>query len=407
MDDLALRLTAASDRSELARLLEQHLRERFPADPVVVYLMQQDGSFLAGSREPLLELGGLPDELPVREGAEGDGGEAGGALASAPLRGLLARLEPEGSIPIPDRADRWVGLIVLGRRVDGRSWEPEHATLRSIASHAGVALEIIQLAEQLAERMHAERSNDREIAIARDVQYRLLPQRLPPLRSLELAAHCIQARSVGGDYYDFLDLGEERTALVLADVSGKGMSAALRMANLHAHLRSQLASAPRDPLRVLRQVNRMLCESTEPGHFATLFIGIYDDPTHRMSYINAGHNPPLLLRASGPAEWLSATATVLGSFESWDCALGRTQLEPGDVLIAYSDGLTEAGSGSDLFGEKRLEAAARELSGSSAEDVLAGLLARAEAFAHGQPADDLTLLVARRRRRDGGAARAE
>src|SRR5207248_6086960 len=127
------------------------------------------------------------------------------------------------------------------------------------------------------------------------VQARLLPQSVPALRTLDCAARCIQARSVGGDYYDFLALDPGQTGFVLADVSGKGVHAALRMANLHAHVRSQAASAPQDPLRVLRQVNRMLIESWPSGHFATLFSGVYTDATRRLRYINCGHDPPLCL----------------------------------------------------------------------------------------------------------------
>jgi serine phosphatase RsbU (regulator of sigma subunit) len=101
---------------------------------------------------------------------------------------------------------------------------------------------------------------------------------------------------VGGDYYDFLPLGPGRVGLVIADISGKGVHAALRMANLQAHLRSQAGVAPEDPLRVLRQVNRMLCESTDAGHFATLFLGVYADHSRRLTYINCGHNPPVCVR---------------------------------------------------------------------------------------------------------------
>src|SRR5262245_7379514 len=114
---------------------------------------------------------------------------------------------------------------------------------------------------------------ERELEIAREVQGRLLPRVVPELERLEIAAACIQARAVGGDYYDFLDLGPRQFGFVLADVSGKGIHAALRMANLQAHLRSQVINAPQDPLRVLRLVNRMLFEATDPGEFATLFLG--------------------------------------------------------------------------------------------------------------------------------------
>jgi serine phosphatase RsbU (regulator of sigma subunit) len=237
--------------------------------------------------------------------------------------------------------------------------------------------------------------SDREIEIAREVQKRLFPQRVPELPHLQLAARCIQARSVGGDFYDFLDLGQDRLGLVLGDVSGKGIPAALRMANLQAYLRVLTDSAPQDPLRVVRQVNRSLRQTTPPGDFATLFFGVFADPARRLTYINCGHNPPLCLRRNGTVEWLAATATVLGAFEDWECALGRTQLAPGDLLVAYSDGVTEARSGNEHFGEERLLDAVRGSPDSAPEPIVSRILDRVQAFSAGDQSDDLTLLVAR------------
>ena len=257
------------------------------------------------------------------------------------------------------------------------------------------ALEVVRLAEKLAERLDVERRAERELSLAREVQAKLFPQRLPSLRTLELAARCIQARSVGGDYYDFIELGPEQVGLVLADVSGKGVHAALRMANLQAHVRSQAASAPQDPLRVLRLVNRMLCEATPAGHFATLFFGVYNDASRRFSYINCGHNPAFCLRRDGSVERLGATATVLGIFEDWECALGRLPMHPGDLLAIYSDGITEATRQNEQFGEERLIEALRLDPASPVEDAVTHVLARVQEFSSGEQMDDLTLVVAR------------
>ena len=236
-----------------------------------------------------------------------------------------------------------------------------------------------------------------ELEIAREVQVRLLPQSVPQLERLELAATCIQARAVGGDYYDFLDLGPRQLGFVLADVSGKGIHAALRMANLQAHLRSQVINAPQDPLRVLRMVNRMLCESSATGQFATLFFGAFTEATRRLTYINCGHNPPLCLRAGGEVEWLTATATVIGAFREWDCLLGRTLLAPGDVFVGYSDGLTEAMRDGEPFGEARLMEALQELSRLAPKQLVAELLRRVQEFCEGGSSDDLTLVIGKGR----------
>ena len=257
-----------------------------------------------------------------------------------------------------------------------------------------MALENIRLAGEIAERMEAERQVSREMAIARDVQDRLLPQVLPQLEHLEVAARCIQARAVGGDFYDVLDLGPGRVGLALADVSGKGIHAALLMANLQARLSGQLGLSPDDPVRCLRQINQMLWKATDPGHFATLFLGIFEDATRRLTYVNCGHNPPVWLRRDGSIEMLGATATVIGAFEDWPCTSMSVQLSAGDLLAIYSDGLTEAMRGDEQFGEERLVTALAGLCGRSADDVVSGLLREVQDFCGGGSSDDLTLLIA-------------
>ena len=193
--------------------------------------------------------------------------------------------------------------------------------LASVASQAGIAMRSITLAEKMAERMEAERRAEQEMQIARQVQSRLLPQEAPSLETLECAGKCIQTRAVGGDYYDFLDLGSGRLGLVLADIAGKGISGALLMANLQANLRSQYALALEDIPRLLRSVNHLFYKNTETNNYATTFFSVYDDETRRLRYVNCGHNPPMLVRANGDVERLNATATVLGLFEEWDCTV--------------------------------------------------------------------------------------
>jgi serine phosphatase RsbU (regulator of sigma subunit) len=289
-----------------------------------------------------------------------------------------------------------MGLLVLGLRLSEEPYSGEDKRLlASIAVQAGTALENIRLAEEIAERMEAERRVSREMGIAREVQRRLLPQTPPRLQSLEVAAQCLQARAVGGDYYDFLDLGAGRVGFVLADVSGKGIQAALLMANLQAHLRSQSGTTPDDPVRMLRQVNHMLLGSTDAGHFATLFLGVYDDAARSLAYVNCGHNPPVWLRRDGSVTMLAATATVVGAFDPWACAAVHIQLSAGDLLVVYSDGVTEAAHGEEQFGEERLLAALRDHAAEPPERIVSALLERVQEFSAGTQSDDLTLLVAR------------
>src|SRR5207244_9996950 len=149
-----------------------------------------------------------------------------------------------------------------------------------------------------AQKLESERRTAQELEIAKQVQARLFPQRLPAMQNLEYAGACIQAHQVGGDYHDFLDLGRGRLGLAIGDISGKGIAAALLMANLQANLRSLCAIALDEPQRLLRSVNRLFCENTPDGAFATLFFAEYDDSAGRLRYANCGPLSALLLRAA-------------------------------------------------------------------------------------------------------------
>jgi serine phosphatase RsbU (regulator of sigma subunit) len=233
--------------------------------------------------------------------------------------------------------------------------------------------------------------------IAKEVQTRLLPQTAPVLQTLECAGRCLQAARVGGDYYDFLELGQGRVALVLADVSGKGVHAALLVANLQAHLRS-LSQTARDAaglVETLRQVNRVLWKSTAAEHYATLFVGVYDDATRRLTYVNCGHNPPMLLRADGSVDRLPSTATVIGMFETWECEACEIELGPGDLLAISSDGVTEAMLGEEEFGESRFLDVLRQTRRLPLEQVVTAVFTAVQQFSAGNQSDDLTLVVAR------------
>ena len=147
--------------------------------------------------------------------------------------------------------------------------------------------------------MEVDRRVSRELEIAREVQAKLLPQERPVLASLDYAGACLQARIVGGDYFDFVSLSPDRFGLVLADISGKGISAALLMASLQANLRAQYANAPHDLAQVLGTVNKIFFDSTASNHYATLFFGVYHEADRTLHYANCGHLPPILLRANG------------------------------------------------------------------------------------------------------------
>ena len=196
---------------------------------------------------------------------------------------------------------------------------------------------------------------------ARAVQMGLLPQEKPRLETLDYAGNCIQALTLGGDYYDFLDMGPGVVGFVLADVSGKGIAAALLMASLQGSLHSQYSTGSKDIPQLLASVNRHFYKHTAKDRYATLFFGRYSDATRTLHYVNCGHNPPVLLRKGGAVERLDATATVLGLFSDWNCSVAEARLETGDVLSLYTDGITETtGHSGEEFGEARLLNAAHE-----------------------------------------------
>ena len=235
-----------------------------------------------------------------------------------------------------------------------------------------------------------------EIAVARTVQRKFFPRNKPALRTLDYSGQCIQARTVGGDYYDFLDMGPGRVGFVLADVAGKGVAAALLMANLQGSIRNRAGIDAQNLPSLLTAVNDHLFNHTEPDRYATLFFGCYDDNSRNLGYVNCGHSPPLLLRNHGGVDRLAATATVLGLFGEWECSMAETHMEPGDVLSIFTDGITEttAATGEE-FGEDRLLRVLEATRDLQAEGIVSHVGHAVEQFRSSDHLqDDVTLVVA-------------
>jgi serine phosphatase RsbU (regulator of sigma subunit) len=213
---------------------------------------------------------------------------------------------------------------------------------------------------------------------------------------LDYAGVCTQALSVGGDYYDFLDLGQERIGLVVGDISGKGIAAALLMANLQANLRSRTAVAVENPEEFLASVNRLFHDNTTDNAFATVFFAEYDNRCQCMRYANCGHLPAILLRGDGSFETLNPTATVLGVFRDWNCTVEHCAMHPGDVLALYTDGVTEAfNSDEEEFGEERLVDALRRHREKPARSIVTSIVEEVLRFSTPEQHDDITLIVAK------------
>ncbi len=248
----------------------------------------------------------------------------------------------------------------------------------------------------IAEKLEAELRAAQEMEIAKQVQARLFPQKAPPVATLDYAGACIQARQVGGDYYDFLELGRERLGLVIGDIAGKGIAAALLMASLQASLRGQSAIALDQPERLLQSANQLFYENTSDNAYATLFFAEYDDSLQRLRYANCGHLSGLLLRSDGVLERLDSTGTVLGLFKEWDCSVEERQLFAGDVLVLYTDGVTESFNASEEeFGEERLVDALRLNRELPSDALVASIVSDIQEFSRREQYDDITLIVAK------------
>jgi sigma-B regulation protein RsbU (phosphoserine phosphatase) len=401
LQDLVERTRAATDRRELLALMQQHVHDALMPRSLAVYV-REGGDLLRAQGDripPGLET--LSARLPIV--AELESRNRPWETSRLPLAAdeatALGALDPECLVPMLGRDGQLGGLLVLGQR---RSEEPysgeDKRLLLSVASQAGLALESFRLAEQMAERLEAERRTSHEMALARQVQLGLLPQQAPSLDTLECAGDCVQTRAVGGDYFDFVDVEPGRLGLVLADISGKGFPAALLMASLQASLRSRPPAAFQQLPEQLQAVNQLLYRYSAPNRFATLFFGLYDDRSRLLRYVNCGHNPPMLLRSDGSLERLMPTAMVLGLLEPWESTTGEVDLGPGDLLAVYSDGVTEAFSDDDEeFGEERLLSILRQHHSQPLSPFVHSVIAAVQEWSGSFQEDDLTLLLARGR----------
>lgn len=291
----------------------------------------------------------------------------------------------------PPEVPAWGGIHTRFEDPDGNSF--------GLAGFDELTRTVEERRRVLARKAEAEQRHAQEIEIAKQVQARLFPQIHPPAKTLEYAGICLQARQVGGDYFDFLDLGQRRLGLVIGDVSGKGMAAALLMANLQANLRSQCTIAVSHPELFLSSVNRLFYENTTDSAYASLFFAEYDDDTQRLRYANCGHLSGLILREDHACERLDSTGTLLGLFQNWESPIAECQLYPGDVLALYTDGITEAcNEDGEEFGEDSLVERICRYRSESCEDALARITEEVRTRNPHEQQDDITLILAKCKR---------
>lgn len=319
--------------------------------------------------------------------------------------------------------DELVGIVALGERKGGKSFSSEDKKLlMAVASQMAVVIEN----SKLVERMVEEERLKRELALATEVQQRLFPQDVPQLSSIELAGFCQPARGIGGDYYDFIELEQGQTGIAIADVAGKGTAAALLMSIVQASLRSQAITQSQiigieNPLaEIVSTMNKLLWRSSGSASYATFFYAQFNEERKQLSYVNAGHNPPLLFRSrcfqkentnvnrkvslSGQSvaalecekiEQLRTGGLVLGLFEDFSWEQETIDLQSGDLLFAYTDGVTEAlNEREEEFGEERLKNLLCGLSDLSVDELKEKVFVELQTWCGNAPLyDDMTFVI--------------
>ncbi len=302
-------------------------------------------------------------------------------------------------LAVPLRVDnRITGMLAVTNRTPGRRWTADEIRLLEIvaANSAGV-IEQARLRVEAEKTKELEREKElmqRELSYARDRQMSLVPAAPLACGPWEIHGKVVPARQVGGDYYDYFPLGDGRFAITIADVSGKGVPASILMANVQGLLRA-FCDGDREITEAIRQVNRGVCRAVSGGNFITLFYGEVDYLRGVLRYTDAGHNYPMLRRADGSIEELAEGGLLLGLFDDAKYVCGEIPFTPGDSLLLYSDGISEANdSRGDLYGEDRLQSLWKECSTLPSGEVIGSLLKDVERFrgSAGQ-SDDMTAVV--------------
>lgn len=290
--------------------------------------------------------------------------------------------------------DKVIGVVEVINRNDGSNYSEDDITLlETLAHQAAIVIERAQLHQAALEKQRLEH----ELLFARQIQKRFLPEEPPRIPGVEIAAKSEPSTQVGGDYYDFIPLPDGRIGIAIGDVSGKDIPAALLMATARMALRTQAEEGVHSPSEILFKVNNTLYRDTSPERFLTLFYGVLDVQNLTLNYVNGAHNPPILYNTrSEEMRLLEVGGTLVGMFENAQYEEDMVQLKRGDVLVMYTDGITESMNASgEMFGEERLKELIVRYGGRlSAMQLLQRIYDEVRLFSEGMPQhDDLTLIV--------------
>ena len=407
--ELGDRVRTIGDRRELMKTVAERIAEAFHIPRVAAFLRVDTGFAPAfahgfGSCESIPEfsdangLAARVEGLAKPQTVYLDDERSWAKRESLPdtETAKLRDLGSEVLLPLRTKA-RAEGFLSLGPKASEAAYSPSDLQLlQSVANQTALSLDNTRLVEQVASEVARRERMTREIEIAREVQFTLLPQTPPVVEGLDLAGFCRPAAGIGGDYYDFIARdGERAVGLAIGDIAGKGIPAALLMAGLQAALRGQALDAGRDLTRVMSNVNRLIFESSPPNRYATFFYG--ERRGDAIAYVNAGHNAPMLMRRDGTIERLDRGGPVIGLMDIAVFEEGSIDVRPGDILLGYTDGVSECMSPKDEeWGEERLMAVLRSCASMRAAEIVARVMSEADAFANGaKQHDDMTLIVMR------------
>lgn len=407
MADLTEQVRTVLDPQELFQTVSERLKAALHVEDVTFFLRNGNG-FAPAYATGLQAVSNFPDDsVPVKRLATGHeplqiflddlASWCNRPEVATADRERLVSLGTQVLLPLSS-ADRLVGFASLGPK---RSEEPytnnDLRLLKAVGSQAGLALENSRLASSLATEAAQKERVHRELEIASEVQQRLFPQKSLIAEGVELAGLCRPALAVGGDYFDYFPLENGTVGLAVGDVAGKGLGAALVMATLQASLRTQVLDGDPDLASLLSRLNQVVYEASTRNRFATLFYAQYHQVSRQLTYVNAGHNPPFILRASGAVERLALTGIAVGLKRKRAYQQATVTLAPGDLLVAFTDGISEAmNHDREEWGEERLAACVAQLPGVTPQQAIAQIIAHADAFAAGATQhDDMTMVVLR------------
>lgn len=373
--DLGRGLSGTTDADEVAQMLMLTLAGRWAVSKYAVFSWKQ-------GQAPIERIKGFDS---MRAEAVRRHVESGETLTL-----------PAGSIVFPIRSgETMTGAVICGPRLGGRPYtEADREFGGGLVAQAAVALDNAWHFHETLIKQQMEK----ELTLAAGIQRDLFPKDMPALPGAELAARNRQARQVGGDYYDALPFGPDNHLLCVADISGKGLSAALLMSTIQATLRA-LLTEPTSLVTIATRTNDLLWASTPASKYATAFFCRYNPETGHADYVNCGHNDGILLRADGSVEMLTTTGLPVGLFPRRTYEGAEADVRPGDLLFLYSDGVTEACTEDEdnQFGTDRLVAVLREAASRPAPEILDSVFQAIDDFAAGAPQhDDITMLVLKR-----------